>query len=188
MMVMMKTKTINKIPVLDKGYVGIFSLSVGNDELNELVVSFNLRQPDDYLCLPHVHMAVKCPLFVQLWMGRYQLHMVTKPGKVKEAYYPDESEVKAKTLEVSKEIAGDIKATTEALLINPKAYTYDGCDSHVAQIITPINVYNELMVSGSLLQWLPIMRAKNLPKPIEAYSKAIKNVLEAEWTTLKSLK
>jgi len=182
----MKKKTIAKIPVLDKGFIGLYSFSVGNDELNELVVAFNLRQQDDYLCLPHLHMAIKCPLFVQLWLSKYQLHIVTKRSGVKEAYLPDESEINAKTLEYSKAIAEDIKATTEALLINPKAYTSEGCDSHVAQIITPINVYNELMVSGSLLQWMPILRANHLPQPVEAYRKSIKEILEAEWTVLKS--
>lgn len=179
---------LNKTPVLDKGYVTLQSTSLNNDELNKLILGYALRKQDDYLCLPHVHIEIKCPLFVQLWLCKYQFHMLTKKTKTTEAYIPAISEIKAKDLETSKNISEAIEATTEALLINPKMFTEDGCDSHIAQIITPINVYNILTVSGSLIKWMPILRANNLPAPIEAYKEAIKNVLEAEWTVLKECK
>jgi len=182
----MQRKMTSKTPVLDKGFISLFSSSLSNDELNELIIAFNLRQQEEYLCLPHIHMTIKCPLFVQLWLSKYQLHIVSTKRQNKEAYFPSEVEVAAKNLEFSKAIAADIKATTEALLINPKAYAFEGCDTHIAQIITPINVYNELMVSGSLDKWCSILKAQTLPKPIEEYQTAIRNILEAEWNILKN--
>jgi hypothetical protein len=94
---------------------------------------------------------------------------------------PTVSEVKAKTLEISKEIADDIKATSEALMINPKAYQHDGCDRFISQVNSPLALYNTLIASGNFNNWLKLIKYHTFPQLIEEYRLAIENQILAEY-------
>ena len=81
-------------------------------------------------------------------------------------------------------IAQDINHTTQALLINPKAYQMDGCDIFISQVMSPISIYNTLLVSGSLAQWIDFANKEGLATPIEQYRKTIEEVLLGEYDFL----
>ena len=183
---------MNKIKILDKGHIELFSTSMSNDQLRELMRFYSASKPDKIdqaiLAVPQLHLKVRCPLFVQLTFGHYQLTTTNKKLGLSapEAYIPDINDIGALDLEASTAIQSDIAQTTGALLINPKAYQTERCDKFISQLITPISVYNEVIVSGSLKEWINYILQKNLPGPIEAYRVAIEAVLLSEWSDLKT--
>lgn len=132
--------------------------------------------------LGHITIAIKCPLFVQLALSKYDLRIIdANNGNKIEAFIPNAGQIRASDAPTSEAISDDISRTTDALLINPKAYASDGCDPFVAQVITPINVYSTLIVGGKYSEWCKFAYQQRLPEPIEAYAKAIGQIIEAEW-------
>ena len=176
-------KLINKTPVLDKGWVGLYSASLMHEDFMQILKSHFRGTIDNRITdMTQVMISVRCPLFVQLTFSEQGLlcsaeKVVGSP----EAYIPDVGAVNAQDLETSQMIADDIAATTEALLINPKAYQHDHCDIFVSQVLSPISIYNTLIVYGSLTSWLRYIEQVGLPRPIEAYRKAIEDCLHGEW-------
>jgi len=176
---------LNKIPVLDKGYVAHISTHNGGDVLYN--ISFDILKTDLNSSLYNIAsltVMIKCPLFVQLNISKFGLSIVDVPVDLIEAYTPDLTDVGGTDHEVAKEIAEDIHRTQEALLINPLAYQKDGCNRFISQVISPISVYNEIIVSGSLSSWLKFARQKNLPKPVQAYCNSVKDIISNEWKRL----
>lgn len=177
---------LNKIPVLDKGHVALMSSSISNEDIKILWTRYTMGFNPQLLQIPTAHLQMKCPLFVQLHLAQFGLSTLSEKRYHKvEAYVPTEAEVAAKDLETSQAIAEDINQTTEALLLNPKSYQYEACDIFISQVISPISVYNTLIVSGSLQQWIHFLQQQNLPSPIEEYRKAIEGLLSAEWSMLE---
>jgi glutaredoxin 2 len=131
-------------------------------------------------------MKVKCPLFVQMTLPEFGLkYTVKRSGDKPEAFVPTVDQVYAQNLEASQAIQADIAQTTAALLLNPSAYQMEHCDTFISQVISPISVYNVLIVNGSLVQWLDYLAQQGLPAPIEAYRKAIEGIFFAEYPMLK---
>ena len=91
------------------------------------------------------------------------------------------------SVEDRQEIARYIEMTTEALLLNHKGIPMDGGSKFTAQLLTPITVYNELIVSGKLDSWLKFISQKKLPKELELYRAAVQGVLSASWRNLDQL-
>jgi len=182
-----QNKLLNEHPVLDKGYVALHSCAPSGLELLQLSKEFFRGRWDDRLLNTAVaHVKIKCPLFVQLMLSEHGLASVAQRVTSKpEAFVPNVSQVNAKDLEASEAIQRDIEQTTAALLLNPSAYQSEHCDLFISQVISPISVYNVLIVSGSLAQWLSFLSQRGLPSPIEAYRKATENVLFAEFAPLK---
>lgn len=177
---------LSKTPVLDKGFVAIMNTSVNDTDIRTLWNKWTLGFDKQLMHMPTVHMRIKCPLFVQLRFAQFNLHtLVQRKSRNVEAYLPNEVDVNAKDLEASRAISEDIQRTTEALLLNPKAYQYEACDTFISQVISPINVYNELIVTGNLQQWVDFIQQSNIPKPIEAYRAAIEDLLVTEFVTLE---
>lgn len=174
---------LNEIPVLDKGYVALHSCAPNGKDLSALSKDFMRGIKDKKFCdQTHVVLSVKCPLFVQLSFPEHGLTYLSKRGlSMTEAFVPTVAEVNAQTLEASEAIQADIKQTTDALLINPRAYQSEHCDLFVSQVISPVSVYNVLVVSGSLTEWKSYLSQQGLPAPIESYRKAIQEVLVAEY-------
>jgi hypothetical protein len=98
-----------------------------------------------------------------------------------ECFEPTMSEVGAETPTIGQEIADDIKATSEALIINPKAYRADGCERTVSQVNSPVGLYNKTIVSGFLTNWNEFISNPNLPPLIEDYRAAIHELILAEY-------
>jgi glutaredoxin 2 len=177
---------LNEIPVLDKGHVAMHSCSPTGQELFLLSKEFFRGQKDAKLFdVAQLHIKVKCPLFVQMTFPEFGLRYIIQRGTGKpEAFVPTVNQVNAMSLEASEAIQEDIQRTTEALLLNPKSYQTEHCDLFVSQVISPISVYNTLMVYGSLEQWNNYVSQVGLPAPIEAYRKAIDNIVMAEYSQL----
>ena len=126
-------------------------------------------------------LVIKCPLFVQLNLSTHDFKIISTPPSDIEAYCPNVGEIGTPNLETSKVISDNIKATTDALLINPRAYQDDGCDRFMSQVITPINTYTTLIVHGSYNEWKKFCDKQRIPAPIKAYIKAITQIMNVEW-------
>lgn len=182
---------LNEIKVLDKGSVALLSSSNGGVRLKELSDNlFGALPHDGFGDIATATLVVKCPLFLQLKLSQYGLKIIQAPQKGKvEAYAPDLSDVGAPNHEDGSAIADDLNRTTEALLINPKAYQQDGCDEFVSQVTTPINVYTTLVVHGTLNQWIHYLASdKKAPNVVKKYNLAIQDILKAEWKNLNAFK
>ena len=184
------TEPLNKISVLDKGYVALVSTSCDGKSLKGLEDSyFNNAINRELWHLASMTILVRCPLFKQLnFSSKCNLRVVQLPHKDLEAYIPDVSEIHTGSSEDDSEMAQYIKSSTEALLITQKALQKDKCDKFVSQVITPISVYNEVIVHGTLNEWLRYIKQKQLPKQLEAYRSAIEGIMAAEWKELDTYK
>ena len=174
---------LNKIPVLDKGYVALIDSSVTTQKMRDIGAEFfGGEYPTSLEDLGTMVIAIKCPLFMQLYLSRFNLKVIdaNTPGKL-DAYLPNPGEVGAPERLDNEAIADDISRTTDALLINPRSYQADGADRFVSQLTTPINVYTTLIVAGSYSEWCKLAFQEKLPGPIKAYSTAIEQVITAEW-------
>ena len=173
---------LNKIPCLDKGYVALISSSCTSDRLAEVVREFFKK--DDQLFLREMStltLIIKCPLFVQLNLSTHDLKIISIPPTEIDAYIPNVGEIGSPDLETSRNISANIKMTTDALLINPKAYQDDGCDRFMSQVITPINTYTTILVHGSYNEWKKFCNKKGIPEPVKAYIKAVTQIMNVEW-------
>jgi hypothetical protein len=65
--------------------------------------------------------------------------------------------------------------------------TMYGSSRFTAQLLTPITVYNELIVNGKLVNWIQFIKQKQLPKELELYRKSVEDILLVEWRNLDSL-
>ncbi|NDB84573.1 MAG: hypothetical protein EB127_18000 [Alphaproteobacteria bacterium] len=173
---------ISKIPVLDKGYVGLIDSSNTTKKLRDIGQEFfGGDYPSSIEELGTLTLVLKCPIFIQLTLSKYNFKIIgTKPSPELEAFIPKSHEIGTKDRQLNDLISDDIDRTTQALMINPKAYRADGADSDISQILTPINIYTTLIVHGSYNEWCKFAY-KNSSKLIESYSRAIQQIIEAEW-------
>jgi hypothetical protein len=175
---------LNKIPVLDKGYVALIESHITTSKLRDLGQEFyGGEYPTTLEELGSMTLAIKCPLFVQLALSKFNLKVIdaNKSGQKPEAYIPNAGEIRASDAPTSEAISDDISRTTDALLINPLAYQSDGCEAFVSQVVTPINVYSILIVQGSYSEWCKFAYQQRFPGPIRAFAEATRQIIEAEW-------
>lgn len=174
---------LNKIPVLDNGYVALIDSCNTTSKLREMGTEFfGGEYPVALEELGSMTVAIKCPLFVQLFLSKFNLKVINVPqsGEL-EAYRPNAGAVKGSDVLTSEAIADDISRTTDALLINPAAYQADGCDQFVSQLTTPINVYTTLIISGSYGEFCKLAYQERIPRPIRGYAEALQQIITAEW-------
>lgn len=175
---------INKIPCLDKGYVSLISSMNSSDKLKKIALEL-MRTSDisNLLELSHLTLVIKCPLFIQLNISKHNLRIINVPTfeSEVEAYVPNIGEIGSRDRETNGLIADDIKRTTDALLINPKAYQADGCDRFISQLLTPINVYTTIIVCGQYKDFDKFCSQGNVPSPIKSYISAVRSILDMEW-------
>lgn len=178
---------LNKIPVLDKGYVALIDSCNTTTKLREIGAEFyGGEYPTSLEELGSMTLAIKCPLFFLIHLSKFTLKVIdanNNTGKL-EAYVPNAGEVGASERLDAEAISDDISRTTDALLINPKAYQADGCDRFISQLTTPINVYTTIIVAGSYSEWCKLAFAEKLPGPIKAYTTAIGQIITAEWKSV----
>lgn len=173
---------LNKIPVLDKGFVALIDSCNTTSKLRDVGTEFfGGEYPIALEDLGSMTVAIKCPLFFQLFLSKFNLKVINAKDSVLDAYIPNAGEVGASTVTDSEVIVDDLTRTTDALLINPKAYQADGCDRFISQIITPLNIYTTLIVQGTYKEWCSIAFTEKAPAPIKAYMVAIQQILECEW-------
>jgi hypothetical protein len=179
---------LNKLNVLDKGFVAPVAFTGNGKLLQDLQDHyFKTRANLKLLDISSAVLVIKCPLFVQLNLSQYGLNIITTPSDNVEAYIPDISMIEGESLEDRQEIARYIELTTEALILNHKGMAMDGSSRFTAQLLTPITVYNELVVSGKLVNWLQFLKQRQLPKELELYRKSVEDILSVEWRNIDSL-
>ena len=174
---------MNKLPCLDKGYIACLDSTGSSTKLKDIAMEFFKKTDTAFLTgLSSLTVVMKCPLFVQLHLSTYGLQIIAVPptGEI-DAYCPNAGEVGAPEHDINKAIADSIASTTDALLINPKAYQHDGCNRFVSQIMTPVNTYTTIIVHGSYSDWRKFSYQSNLPSAIAAYAKVIQQIMTAEW-------
>jgi hypothetical protein len=180
---------LNKVIVLDKGFVAPLCFS-GNGKILQDLQSFyfstgaaNLRLMD----IATATLVIKCPLFIQLNLSQYSFSILNTNSKNIEAYIPDITMISGGSLEERQEFARYIEMTTEALILNQKSIPMDGGSVFTAQLLTPINVYNEIIVHGKLSSWVEFLKQKRLPLELELYRKTIEDALLCEWKNITNL-
>ena len=180
---------LNKINVLDKGFVSLLASSNTDKEINDIQDYYYKGATHKGLSdIATATFIIKCPLFVHLYFTRFNLSIIATPPKELEAYIPDESEIGGKDAMTAKDMKENIEQATAALLINPKTLQHDKCDKYISQVMTPISTYTEIIVHGSLSDWVELLNKSGLPSPINAYKEAIEEVLSAEWKKLDDYK
>ena len=173
---------LSKIPCLDKGYVALLESSGTTKLLREIGEEFyGGTYPTSLEEIGTLTVAIKCPLFVQLYLSKFNLKVINVDSTAIEYFRPNAGEVAACDIHTSEIIADDIARTADALIINPKAYQADGCERFMSQVNTPISVYTTLIVSGSYGEWCKMAFAVGVPKPIKTYTEACKQIIESEW-------
>jgi len=165
--------------LLDKGYIKYIGSSATRIDVQHLLDEGFSREK----ILPHINLtySIKCPLFVKLALSDFGFQITTMQSSRVELFCPTASDVKGNDLQVSQEIADDIKATGEALIINPKAYQKDGCEPSVSQVNSPLSLYNTIVVSGNISTWSKLIEFTNFPKLIDEYRIAIKDSIDCEY-------
>lgn len=174
---------LNKIPVLDKGYIALVDSCNTTCKLREIGAEvYGGEYPVALEELGSMTVLIKCPLFVQLALSKFNFRIVDANGsRPLEAYVPNAGEIGAPERLDAEAIADDISRTTDALLINPLAYQRDGCDRFVSQLVSPISMYTTIIVSGSYSEWCKFSYQQNLPRAIAAYMNGLAQIIETEW-------
>jgi len=175
---------LNKIPVLDKGFVALIDSSNTTTKLREMGKEFfGGEYPTSLEELGNMTVVMKCPLFVQLNLSKFNFKVINAIAiSNPEAYVPNPTEIGSKSLSTNEDIANNISRTTDALLINPKAMQADGADRFLSQILTPVSVYTTVIVQGSYKEWCEFAYNQTfVPTPIKAYTHAVQQIIEAEW-------
>jgi ATP-dependent helicase YprA (DUF1998 family) len=180
---------MNKIQVLDKGYVALLSTSMNGRQLQDIQNELFKANIDLRLInTSSATIAIKMPLFVQLNMSQYGFDIISTQASNIEAYKPDVSQLEFGSLEDREELAKYFEVTTEALLTNIQSMSLDKVDRFTAQILSPVSVYNTVVIFGSLKKWISYIKQSSLPKELEQYRETIEFVLETEWASIKKLK
>ena len=175
---------LNKLPVLDKGHVAFIDSSLSGKVMKSIEDHhFKGKINKELLESASLTMEIRCPLFFLTFLLQHGVKTVNTIEKEIECYIPDVSEIKTSDIAVNKDIADHMKQTTEALLMTSKAFEQDGLDKSTSYLLTPVSVYNTVVVTGSLTQWIKLI-SKKRPYAIQAYNDVIKDVMEAEWPKL----
>ena len=180
----MMKKLTNKTDISD-GFVDLLSVSMAGADFTDYVSRYRISDWNQILHIPSAHIEIRCPLFVQLNICKFGFSISTRKIRSMKAFVPTIDQIKAKDHETSLEIHANIEATTAALLLNPKTMAYSGCDTFISQIMCPISMYNEIMVSGNLKQWMLFVSQEHLPSTIEPYRKAVEDKLVSHWHYLE---
>lgn len=176
------------IPVLDKGYIKLLASSFPGCKLAEFFKEYN-RKPSIALAnIVNLTIGIKCPLFVQLYLSDQGVSCIAqRPAQAPEAYLPTMAEIGSPDIMINQQVSDYITQTTEALFVNQDSFKMDQCDSFVTQVLTPISTYNTIVASGSLIDWMRVVTTTGLPRPIEAYRKAINDLMMGEWPNINEV-
>jgi hypothetical protein len=171
---------LNRIPVLDKGFVAPLTFDPTDLSCLEMEKEFKLSQ-SELKRIAYMTILIKCPLFVLLNFYKYGIKVLNVNNASVDAYVADESEIGTADCRTNKEIADHIAMTVKALLLSIKGFTMDGCDPHVAQTVAPVSTYVTVIASASVADWEHYVAQKSLPRQIELYRAVVDGIIKAEW-------
>ena len=178
----------NKIPILDKGYIAFIDSTLSGEVLTPLEIErYNGKINESLLDIASLTIEIRCPVFIQLFLQSYQLRILTTNNTTVEYYLPDVGDIGAPDLQVCTDVVAHIAQTIEALTLTAAGFKQDGVDNFISQLLTPISVYNTIIVSGSLNEWIKVaFTARRAPHMIAAYIDVIQSILRAEWPELQT--
>src|ERR1700688_2278664 len=102
---------LNKIPVLDKGFVSLLDASCTSSKLNDIAKEFFLKEDSKFLReLGSMTILMKCPLFVQLHLSTYNFNIINVPIEEVDAYVPNVGEIGGSSVADNKDISDNIRA------------------------------------------------------------------------------
>jgi len=179
---------LSKLPCLDKGHVALIKCSLSKKEALsiELENKLQLDFSKELVRSSHFTFLIKAPISVVLYFANFDLHLTQlRSTEDIETYCPTSLEVAADDLETSEAISDDIKRTSEALKINPRAYMTDGCNPDVASCILPISTYVTCIIAGYHPSWKKMCEHSENKNHalIKHFSCKIRDILECEWPT-----
>ena len=160
--------------ILDKGEISL--LYNEKKIIKEINETFYNNKSKELVDISSATFYIKCPLFIQLYLSKFNLKIIDIPEDKIEIYIPNVQEIKAKTIEDKKRIYKYFEQTMNALIINAETLPQDGCDPFIAQTTMPISVYSKLIVHGYIDDWIKVVR-KSTPYPISAYTDRIRYLL-----------
>jgi hypothetical protein len=162
---------LSKIPVLDKGYVALIDSCNTTAKLRDMGQEFfGGEYPTSLEELGSMTVVMKCPLFVQLNLSKFNFKVINADSGSPEGYIPNPGEIGASERISCEAISDDIARTT------------DGADRFVSQVLTPVNIYTTLIVQGTYKEWCAFAyNQAKVPTPIKAYTIALQQIIDAEW-------
>lgn len=182
---------LNKKFLLDKGYIALYKSSMAGSDLQAIQDSFfKANICNELLDIVNITFIIKCPLFIKLniMSSKFNLNVINIPNEEVETYIPNVTEIGCKELSDNEEIKNYIQQTSDALILNSKSMVVDGADPFIGQLLSPISLYTDSIVNGSLRSWILFLNQKKLPPMIELYRKAIEDQLLVDFKNLTKLK
>ena len=179
---------LNIEQALDKGEVALISAHLDDKMIQDIEHTyFKTLSKQELLDIATATFMLKCPIFIQLNLSKFDFKIISIPCHKTECYIPDISEIPGKSLEDKKQIFKYLQQTTDALILNSKSLSMDSDKSFISDLTTPISVYTKLIVSGSINTWLSFLFQKNMPKPLQVYRDKIANIIKVNWKRLEKL-
>ena len=165
---------LNKLPVLDHGYVSLISCSPSYSDHTDIRSSlFRNRLTAQSIDMVYVHLEVKCPYFILIPMVSSGIRCASSVSQASDAFCPTLDMVASGSTANDRDISESMKMTVESLMLNQKSYVHDGCNAFVASITTPVAAYWEGVMYASMTEWSRFMFAKDLHPIVKQYQKTI---------------
>lgn len=179
---------LNKIPVLDKGYVQLTSFAPSFLEVEKMRSEFfrGVLAPQLVETI-QVFLRMKCPYFILVPLLTSGMRAISVPGLASDAFVPQVDDIMSSSLANSQEIRESMSLTIDSLMLNQKAYIKDGCNAFVASLTTPVSAYWEGVIFGQLKDWLRFGNAPGLHPFIKEYQKSVIDCISVEYKNINDI-
>lgn len=175
-----------KLITLSDGYVSLFSCAPNGVEVDHIVATYMYNIPRQSLLRSvSVYFEVRCPIAVYMSMTR--MCFIKNASAPTGSWKPTESDIKARTLEVSQSISEYISATIDACDVNVDLFVKDGCNAHLAGMCRSQAAYWTGLAYASLEDWWQWCNTPNAPAFIKVYQDAVRNALLAEYKNIEDI-
>lgn len=186
---MSEKTSLNRLPVLDHGYVSLISCSPTYSEHKSIMSSlFRNRLSMQSVDMVYVHLHIKCPYFILIPMVSSGIRCVSSANQAGDAFCPTIEYVSSGSSSNDRDISESMKMTIESLMINQKAYIHDGCNAFIASVTTPVAAYWEGVMYASLTEWCRFILAKDLHSVVKQYQKTIHDSISTEYKNIDDIK
>jgi hypothetical protein len=180
---------LNRLPVLDHGYVSLMSCSPSySDHLEIRSSMFRNRLTSQAIDMIYVHLQVKCPYFILIPMVSSGIRCTSSVSQASDAFCPTVDMIASGSTANDRDISESMKMTVESLMLNQKSYVHDGCNAFVASVTTPVSAYWEGVMYASMGEWSRFMFAKDLHPIVKQYQRAVHDAVSIEYKNLEDIK
>lgn len=180
---------LDKIPLLDHGYVRLQNASPSHSNLEEIRKrAYKGTMVAHHFDLPYVHVEICCPYAILLTLVSSGLTALPYQDMNRElAFLPDAGNIRSGTLADDMAISDHIKTTVESTMLNQQAYAKDNCDRAIATLTTPLAAYWEGVIHGKLSSFLRFTESKHQPRIIQVYQEGVRNSISLEYKNLSEM-